>query len=159
MHRLHHACLFVSACGAVTLQQCSDTLLNSSAPAFPCCYFFMSVDTCSLTLASQMKARYSTRRPYGEWLQQAVSLKDIVDSVPEAERQPQLLGLSAVAPSNNGTGNGNGAHAAAAATASAVTANGSSNGNGSNGKGALGTVSNTEEDSLVKILQPLKAFG
>eukprot|EP00877_Chromochloris_zofingiensis_P004027 jgi/Chrzof1/13625/Cz08g04180.t1 len=121
--------------------------------------FLVDFDEHRVVEDKEMKARYSTRRPYGEWLQQAVSLKDIVDSVPEAERQPQLLGLSAVAPSNNGTGNGNGAHAAAAATASAVTANGSSNGNGSNGKGALGTVSNTEEDSLVKILQPLKAFG
>lgn len=41
---------------------------------------------------NEIKKRYSSRHPYGEWLQrQKLTLKEIVDSVPEAERAPASI--------------------------------------------------------------------
>lgn len=45
-----------------------------------------------------LKKQYSLARPFGEWLKkQKITLKDIVDSVPEADRViPAVLGTIAV---------------------------------------------------------------
>jgi len=47
---------------------------------------------------NELKKRYSSRHPYAEWLQrQKVTLKEIVESVPEAERAPpHIIGASEV---------------------------------------------------------------
>lgn len=39
-----------------------------------------------------LKKQYSQARPYGEWLKrQKITLKDIMDSVPEADRVPPII--------------------------------------------------------------------
>ncbi len=98
--------------------------------------------------STQLKQRYSTARPYGEWLQNASSIADILTSVPEAKRQPPLLAQTASAAANgtaalhsNGS-NGNGAKAA--------------NGNGMR---SSGHVASPEEDAITHLLTPLKTFG
>jgi glutamate synthase (NADH) len=56
----------------------------------------------------EMKERYATARPYGEWLSQEVSeLADVVSSVAKGSVQvPEILGATLA--SSNGNGNGNG---------------------------------------------------
>lgn len=59
-----------------------------------------------------MKERYTTLRPYGEWLEQeTVSLQQLVDSVPAEQRVPPPV-VPAPPSLSNGTSNGNGATAA-----------------------------------------------
>lgn len=59
-----------------------------------------------------MKERYTTLRPYGEWLEQeTVSLQQLVDSVPAELRVPPPV-VPAPPSLTNGTSNGNGATAA-----------------------------------------------
>ena len=51
----------------------------------------------------QMKEKYTKMRPYGEWLaEQTVILQQIIDAVPEEQRQPPPV-LPAEAFSSNGT--------------------------------------------------------
>jgi hypothetical protein len=96
-----------------------------------------------------MKARYATRRPYKEWLaQNTVSLADVVNTAPTAMGVP-LLGVSPVS-----TVHPPAAAAGAAVAAKPKKAAGNGNGNGKNGKDPM-----QEEDALLSILQPLKAFG
>jgi hypothetical protein len=95
-----------------------------------------------------MKARYATRRPYKEWLaQNTVSLADVVNTAPTAMGIP-LLGVSAVSSVHPPTAAGT------AVAAKPKKAPGNGNGNGKNGKDPM-----QEEDALLSILQPLKAFG
>jgi hypothetical protein len=95
-----------------------------------------------------MKARYATRRPYKEWLaQNTVSLADVVNTAPTAMGIP-LLGVPPVSTVNPGAGSG------AAAAAKPKKAAGNGNGNGNGKKDPM-----QEEDALLSILQPLKAFG
>ena len=92
----------------------------------------------------QMKKKYATQRPYGEWLEEeVVSLKDILDSVPSAVKiVPEIRGA-------------NSAPGAAAAASSNGNGNGHSNGNGAgNGNG-----SGIATSGLQRLLAPLKAFG
>jgi hypothetical protein len=94
-----------------------------------------------------MKARYATRRPYKEWLaQNTVSLADVVNTAPTAMGVP-LLGVSPVSTVHPPA-------AGAAVAAKPKKAAGNGNGNGKNGKDPM-----QEEDALLSILQPLKAFG
>lgn len=63
-----------------------------------------------------MKERYTTLRPYGEWLEQeTVTLQQLVDSVaPELRVPPPVVPAAAAAGHSNGAssnGNGNGAAA------------------------------------------------
>lgn len=96
-----------------------------------------------------MKARYATRRPYNEWLKQyTVTLADVVNTAPTA-MSPPLLGVPAVSTVNS---SGNGVGAAVAAKPAKASTNGK-NGNG-NGKNPL-----QEEEAILSILQPLKAYG
>lgn len=58
----------------------------------------------------QLKERYTSMRPYGEWLaQETVSLQQLVDSVPEELLVPPPV---VPAPTNSAaSSNGNGSHA------------------------------------------------
>jgi glutamate synthase (NADPH/NADH) len=53
---------------------------------------------------TQMKERYTTMRPYGEWLaQETVSLQQLMDSVPaELRIPPPVVPASASASLSNG---------------------------------------------------------
>lgn len=76
--------------------------------------------------------RYAHRQPYGEWLKrQVVSMKAILDSVPEGQRKPHLL-------------------APPAAPASPA---------GSNGHASNGHAAPAQEAGLMQLLKPLKVFG
>lgn len=61
-------------------------------------------------MALQMKERYTTARPYGEWLEQeTVSLQQLVDSVPAELRVPPPVVPANPIMSNGASSNGNGA--------------------------------------------------
>jgi hypothetical protein len=134
----------------------------------------------------QIKERYCTREHYGDWLaQNAVTMGDVLASVPEKLRTPTLLGLSPISTAGAGGGaatNGNGRGAAAkAGPANGQVANGNGHGNGrpatpavvakvrkdkrmptasiADDNGAPDAAENSEESALLKILQPLKCFG
>lgn len=81
------------------------------------------------------------------------SLADVVHTAPNA-MAPQLLGVPAVSTVNPpSAANGAAASAAKVKSKKAVSNNGNGAGNG-NGKYAM-----REEDAIISILAPLKAFG
>ncbi|KAL4855140.1 Glutamate synthase [NADH] [Chlorella vulgaris] len=98
-------------------------------------------DAHSVIADEEMKKRYSSAKPYGEWLaQEVVTLAQIEGSVPEAALTPPPIRDSKPAPDASITSNGNG--------------NGNGNGsNGSNGS-SVGAV-----EGVQRLSQPLKAFG
>lgn len=103
----------------------------------------------------QLKARYANLRPYKEWLKVNVAtLADVVHTAPNA-MAPQLLGVPAESTVNPSGGNGNGTAASnlASKLKAAVSGNGANGANG-NGKSAM-----KEEDAILSILAPLKAYG
>ncbi|WIA23003.1 hypothetical protein OEZ85_001356 [Tetradesmus obliquus] len=113
--------------------------------------FLLDFDEHRVVEDKEMKARYATRRPYKEWLaQNAISLADVVNTAPTVMGIP-LLGVPAVSTVHPPAGS---AAAAAAAAKPKKGTNGNGNGNGKNGKDPM-----QEEDALLSILQPLKAFG
>jgi hypothetical protein len=59
---------------------------------------------------AQLKERYTTMRPYGEWLaQETVSLQQLLSSVPAELRVPPPIAPEPA--SAAASGNGNGSHA------------------------------------------------
>ncbi|CAL8462475.1 g2008 [Coccomyxa elongata] len=95
----------------------------------------------------EMKERYTTLRPYGEWLEQeTVSLQQLVDSVPAELRVPPPV-VPAPPSLSNGTSNGN--RSTAAANGNGARANG----NGASANGSF------EETGVRRLLQLLKAGG
>lgn len=94
---------------------------------------------------AELKQRIATARPYGEWLNGAVGLPQLVDSVAPEKRQARLLALGAEgAPLNGAAANGH---------ANGKAPNG--NGKAANGNGAA----SDELAPLMLLLEPLKAFG
>jgi hypothetical protein len=80
-----------------------------------------------------MKERYTTMRPYGQWLaEQAFTLDDVVASV----------GPAAAAPPSGASANG---------------ASGSSNGASAHAANGAGAISTGEGAGVQRLLQPLKA--
>lgn len=70
-------------------------------------------------VALQMKERYTTARPYGEWLEQeTVSLQQLVDSVPAELRVSPPVVPAAPIMSKGASSNGNGAAASVRAALS-----------------------------------------
>ncbi|KAF6263375.1 hypothetical protein COO60DRAFT_459133 [Scenedesmus sp. NREL 46B-D3] len=112
--------------------------------------FLLDFDEHRVVEDKEMKARYATRRPYNEWLaQHTVSLADVVNTAPTAMGIP-LLGVAPVSTVHPPAAVG----AAMAAVPGKAAGNGSRNGNGRNGRDAM-----QEEEALLSILQPLKAYG
>ena len=72
-------------------------LLPTLGPDIPVCY--------SVT---QLKERYTSMRPYGEWLaQETVTMQDLIDSVPPEQRvPPPVLPAGVATPHTNGASNG-----------------------------------------------------
>eukprot|EP00878_Enallax_costatus_P000131 GHUV01000172.1.p1 GENE.GHUV01000172.1~~GHUV01000172.1.p1 ORF type:complete len:2326 (+),score=665.07 GHUV01000172.1:565-6978(+) len=118
--------------------------------------FLLDFDEHRVVEDKELKARYANRRPYKEWLKLNVAtLSDVVHTAPNA-MAPQLLGVPAESTVNPPSG-GNGTAASAASQLkdklkAAVSGNGVG-GNG-NGKNAM-----KEEDAILSILSPLKAYG
>ena len=123
-------------------------------------------------MAMQMKQRYTTMRPYGEWLaNNAVTLNQVVQSVPEHERAIPPLHLTETADNlmtdaghatsmEAATSTGN-AHAAANGAVSNGSNGASSNSARSNGTGTrhadhMNPLQLAAEGGVNALLQPLK---
>ncbi|EIE24001.1 glutamate synthase, NADH-dependent [Coccomyxa subellipsoidea C-169] len=75
--------------------------------------FLVDFDAGRVIKDEEMKERYTTMRPYGEWLEQeTVSLQQLVDSVPPELRVPLPVVPAAPVLLNGASSNGNGAAAA-----------------------------------------------
>ncbi|KAK9817844.1 hypothetical protein WJX72_002960 [[Myrmecia] bisecta] len=113
--------------------------------------FLVDFDAGRVITDKEMKERYTTLRPYGQWLSdQTVTLSDIVESVPEEGRvAPAIVPPTAAVSGLNGDNGLNGAY-------------GSVNGNGvhrnGNGAGLNGSATNAVS-GVQRLLAPLRAYG
>lgn len=72
--------------------------------------FLVDFDEHRVVEDKEMKERYAQRRPYGEWLKRQVfTMKEVMGTVPEAQRAPKLLANTPVAAVPSASSNGNGA--------------------------------------------------
>lgn len=122
----------------------------------------------------QMKQRYTSRQPYGDWLtNNTVTLKQVVQSVPERERaipplhltdtpENVLIGGEHATSVAAATSNGSGQSASEPHAAAPSRANGAgSNGAGSNGTGKqhahdVDPLQLASQGGVSALLQPLK---
>jgi glutamate synthase (NADPH/NADH) len=115
--------------------------------------FLVDFDEHRVVEDAELKARYAKAKPYGDWLKEAVSLADVVASVPPEQREERLLALggsmSAAAAGANGA-NGNGFKAA-------LPSNG--NGHAAPAGSAASAAAQREVAPINALLAPLKAFG
>ena len=107
----------------------------------------------------QMKEKYASEKPYGEWLKaQVATLPELVESVPEhllkvptIHSRHKPIGASPVAHPTGSNGSSKGQKANG--SSDGQEGNGSSNGQGSNGvpTGSKGTVSSSQEGGQVGV--------